>query len=385
MPIIPMRNRHFWFQKVEAAWNLGNFVWLTGVRQSGKSSVALNLPQSEYYDCGLAANRRALDHPLEILSAIQEGRIVLDDVDRLVDPLALIRLAREHFPGIAICVTSSSPPSALLPEAELQSLRIEEIWLTPMIGADLADFQQHDLQRRFSRGGLPPFFLADSFPERAFQEWSDGYWHNVVQDRYKLERRASFQRLLDDLLADSGEIFEATRYATKCGASRTTIMNYLSVMEATYAVSLLKPFNSRRSTEIIAAPRVYGFDTGFIAFHRGWSQLRRSDFAPMWTHFVLNELHAALQTRNFYYWRDKRGHKVDFVFARRIHAPTAIECAWSTSDFDPTGLLSFRKQYLHGENIVVCHDVTQPFQQTYKQISVNFVPLHQVVDQLVSA
>jgi len=379
-----MRNRNFWFHKVEDAWQRGNAVWLSGVRRSGKTGIVQNLPQIEYLDCTSPAVRRALDHPLEVFGHISEGRVALDEINRLVDPMRILLILREHFPGISTIATSSAPASLTADDESLTEARIEEIWLTPMVSADLADFQRHDLQQRFLRGGLPAFFLADSFPERDFQQWMDDYWLNALQEHFRIERRSSFQKFTEEILINSGEIFEATKFVEPCNVSRTTIANYLGALEKTYVVNLLRPFNSRRSTEIIAAPRVYGFDTGFIAFHRGWNQLRRTDFAQMWKHFVLNELHAALQTRQFYYWKDKRGHQVDFIFARRIVTPIAIDCAWSSSEYDATGLQAFRRQYPNGENIIVCHDVTQPFTRTYKQITAKFVPLHQLVDELMA-
>ena len=42
------------------------------------------------------------------------------------------------------------------------------------------------------------------------------------------------------------------------------IGNYLSVLEATSVAVTLRPFSSRRSNKIIASPKVYGFDTGFV-------------------------------------------------------------------------------------------------------------------------
>ena len=85
------------------------------------------------------------------------------------------------------------------------------------------------------------------------------------------------------------------------------------------------------ATEIVAAPKVYAFDTGFMCYHRGWHELRREDLGLLWEHFVLNELHGQLQTRDIRYWRDKQGHEVDFVLADRSGPPTAAPGrAWST-------------------------------------------------------
>ena len=61
----------------------------------------------------------------------------------------------------------------------------------------------------------------------------------------------------------------------------------------------------------------YGFDTGFVAWSRGWTELRPEELGQLWEHFVLNEIMATRQTREIFYWRDKRGHEVDFVLAPR--------------------------------------------------------------------
>lgn len=62
---------------------------------------------------------------------------------------------------------------------------------------DLKDAKRPDLRHRFLRGGLPPFFLAETFPERDFQEWMDAYWAKDIQELFRLERRSSFQRFTE--------------------------------------------------------------------------------------------------------------------------------------------------------------------------------------------
>ena len=178
-----------------------------------------------------------------------------------------------------------------------------------------------------------------------------------VQELFRLEKRGPFARLFEMLLVDSGGIFEATRFARACEVSRQTVMNYLEVLEATFVMHVVRPFASSPSAEIVAAPRVYGFDTGLVAYHRGWSPLRRDDHGPLWEHLVLNELHAERQRRDVQYWRTKSGHEVDFVVAPMRATPIAIECKWSQDAFDPAGMLAFRQRYPVGENILVAADV----------------------------
>ena len=69
-------------------------------------------------------------------------------------------------------------------------------------------------------------------------------------------------------------IFEASKYASPCEVSRETIMTYLRVLESTFAVHILRPFNTHQSSEIIAAPRVFGLDTGFVCCQKRWPSLQ---------------------------------------------------------------------------------------------------------------
>jgi predicted AAA+ superfamily ATPase len=251
-----------------------------------------------------------------------------------------------------------------------------------MIAADLEDFGREDLHHRLLHGGLPPFFLAGELPERDFQEWMDAYWAKDVQELFRLERRHSFQRCAELLMAQSGGIFEATKFARPCEVSRTTISNYLAVLEATFVVHVVRPFSTHRPTEIVSAPKVYGFDTGFVCYHRGWHTLRREDLGLLWEHFVLNEMHAHGQSREVRYWRDKRGHEVDFVLARQGKPPLAVECKWSASESDPGQLKAFRRRYPQGESVVVAHDVDRSFSRSYGDLAVRFMNLPGLIAEL---
>jgi hypothetical protein len=235
------------------------------------------------------------------------------------------------------------------------------------------------LPHRLLHGGLPPFFLANELPDRDFQEWTDAYWAKDILELFRLERRASFQRFVELLMAQSGGIFEATKFAAPCEASRTTIANYLAVLEATSVALVLRPFSSRRSNEIVAAPRVYGFDTGFVCAHRGWTNLRPDDLGRLWEHYVLNELTAQLQTAGLRYWRDKQGHEVDLIWAPRGRAPLAIECKWSARDFDPANLLIFARAYPKAELLVVAPDARPAFARDYHGMQVQFLTLDRLI------
>jgi predicted AAA+ superfamily ATPase len=294
---------------------------------------------------------------------------VLDHVYRLPGSPELLELAASRFPDVRILATGWAPAGAA------------SVWLTPMTMFDLKDFGSNDLRTRMLRGGLPEFFLAPWHPGPAIEEWVDGLWSREIQERFRLERPAPFRRLFERLMAQSGGMFEAARLAGPCGASRTTISNYLAVLEAAFAMHVIRPYAEGGRAEIVSAPKVYGFDTGFVCHYRGATSLRPADMGSLWEHLVLNELHAHVGRSSIRYWRTKHGSEVDFVLVRPGRPPVAVACCWSAGDFEPASMRSFRGAYPGGASFVVSADTPdgRPSEREYGPLRVTFVSARDLV------
>ena len=377
-----MVSRPFWEDRIRSAWTRRSVIWLMGVRRAGKSVLCQSLSGVEYFDCELPRTRRALEDPESFLEERGDRAVVLDEIHRLASPAELLKLAADHFPRTRIVATGSSTLGASARFRDTLAGRKEEIWLTPITLADMAAFGNVNLRHRLARGGLPPFFLAEASPSRDFQEWMDAYWAKDILELFRLERRQSFQRLFELLLAQSGGIFEATSLARPAEVSRTTVMNYLAVLEATFVMHVVRPFAAGGAAEIVSAPKVYGFDTGFVSYHRAWDQPRGDELGSLWEHLVLNELHAHFGRSAVRYWRSKHGNEVDFVVPFSPREPHAVECKWTIGDFDPAGLQAFRRRYPKGQNLVVASDVKQAFTKRYGETSVRFVSLAGLIERL---
>ena len=87
---------------------------------------------------------------------------------------------------------------------------------------------------------------------------------------------------------------------------------------------------------------------------------------------MLNELHARLDRKQIHYWRDKRGHEVDFILHHRKTAPVAVECKWNSVHFEPDGIAAFRRIYGDGVNLVVAGDVAQSYKKHFGDLEVEF-------------
>ncbi|MFN3739287.1 MAG: ATP-binding protein [Thermodesulfovibrionales bacterium] len=373
-----MVKRHFWLKKVEEAWKRRSVIWLSGVRRVGKTFLCKSIPDIEYFDCELPSVRRAMDEPESFLRDLRGRKVVFDEIHRLQNPSEFLKIAADHYPDIRIIATGSSTLGASKRFRDTLLGRKVELWLTPITLEDMRDFRNTDMRHRFLAGGLPPFFISGELSERDFQEWLDAFWAKDIMELFRLERRYSFLRFTELIFSQSGGIFEATRFSRPCEVSRTTIINYLSVLESTYLAHVIRPFSTYRPTEIISAPKVYAFDTGFISHYRGWHEIRTEDRGYLWEHFVLNELFAHLQKRDIRYWRDKQGHEIDFIVLKG-GKPVVIECKWNAEEFEIRNLRAFRRVYPEGDNLVVAENIRRPYSKDYEGIKVRFISLEDMI------
>ncbi len=373
--------RTLWIRRIEDAWKRKPLIWLTGARGTGKSSLLQSLPDCTYYDCNLAEVGEWIKDPQGFFKGQTAPRIALDNLEGLPEADEALREAFTAAPDLKIIVAGSPGMNLSARHQGILPKHRETITLTPMTAQDLEDFKQEELKHRLQQGGLPAFFQAPSLEPVDLDAWVEAFLEEDIGGFLRV-KQFSLDRFLRLVWMRSGVTFEATAYSAHCEVSRPAIAKYLTLLESAHAVMVLRPFTTRRPTEILAAPRVYCFDTGLTCRIKGWKYLRQDDLARLWEHYVFNELQAHFQARHIHYWRDKRNHAVDFVLALRDAAPAAVQCMWISDEFDPGGLRSFRVQYRHGENFVVCHDVLMPYRKLYGNLKVTFLPLSDLITAL---
>ena len=375
--------RTFWIKEIKKHLAQRSVLWLRGVRRSGKTFLCRSIENVEYFDCELPSQRRFFQDAEGSLEQLKGKIVVLDEIHRLQNPSELLKIAADYFPETRIIATGSSTLGASKKFKDTLSGRKRELLLVPMIGSDLQDFKNTNLEHRFFRGGLPPFFISSEYIEEDYNEWLESFWAKDIQELFRVERRFSFLRFIELLITQSGSMFDAARFATPCEVSRPTINNYLSILEATSIVHVIRPFSSRKSTEIVSAPKIYAFDTGFISFFKGWKNLRPDDMGIMWEHFVLIEIIGRLQTQNIKYWRDKQGHEIDFIYQPRGGNPITIECKYTDGNFSPRNLKIFRKRYPSGKNYVVVSRLKSSYISRYDDLIVETVNLDSLMEGLL--
>ena len=322
-------DRPVWRERIERAWTERRVVWLAGPRRLGKTTLVRSLADVDYFDCDLPGVRRDADDAEAFLRRHRGRRIVLDEVHRLADPSTLLKIAADHFPEVRVLATGSSTLGASARFRDTLAGRKRTLRLLPVLHRELAAFGLRTPERRLLQGGLPEQLMATGLPVKDFAEWIEAFWARDILELFAM------------LWAQSGGLCELTKFTAACEASRQTLANYLDVFAATGVVHVLRPFATNPSREIVAMPKVYAFDTGFVCHARSIDSLRPDDKGGLFEHLVLDELFFEAEATEIHSWRDKQKHEVDFVWKPRGRPPVAIECKWRAAGFEPTGMHSF--------------------------------------------
>jgi predicted AAA+ superfamily ATPase len=349
-----MVHRPFWIQRLHSAWTEAPIVWLCGVRRAGKTTLAEKFQQEQvmYLNCDLPSTEEVVADPELFYRNCAKPVVVFDEIHQLRDPARVLKIGADAFPKLKILATGSSTLAASKKFSDTLTGRKRMVHLTPVLWDELAAFGV-TLPQRLYLGGLPSALLAAEKKPAFYREWLDSFFARDIQRLFGFRDMNRFNALFEYLLKQSGGQFEVTRTASALGIARPTVESHLSALEITQAMTLIRPFHGGGLNELVKQPKIYGFDTGFVSFARGWDPLRQDDFGLLWEHLVLEYLQAHLPDTPPLYWRDKQGRELDFILPRQRDEVDVIECKWSSRSFDASALTVFRGYYPKGRNYLV--------------------------------
>lgn len=303
--------------------------------------------------------------------------VVLDEVHQLADPSRLLKIAADAFPNLKILATGSSTLAATAKFRDSLTGRKRVVELTPVLAEELPAFGVLDVKDRLFRGGLPQALLSETEDPEFYGEWLDSYYARDVQELFRTGKRQEFLRLTELVLRQSGGMLEITNLAKHVGVARPTVGSWLEALQITHVAHFLRPYAEGGRREILSQPKIYGFDTGFVRYARGWEQLRAEDCGVLWEHLVLDTLRA-IPLPKIHFWRDKQQREVDFVLPRSRGSVDALECKWNPDAFEPRSLAAFRENYPAGRNYLLCPNVIHRSVRSIKNMELILLPINEL-------
>jgi len=320
-------------------------VVLTGPRQSGKTTLFQHL-------FGKSCQYVSLEPPDVRASAIEDPRgflelypspVIFDEVQYAPDLLPYIKEkidSDRHRSGQYLLtgsqnlllmerVTESLAGRAamlrLLPlsrrEADGQP-RASLPWESKQSSVEASKLTYRELWKGFLRGGYPEL---NANPRRDVNLWHASYVQTYLERDVRTLRQVGdltqFQNFLRALAARSAQLFNITDLARDLGVAVNTVKAWLSVLEATYQVTVLRPYFANVGKRLVKTPKVYFTDVGTLCYLTGLKDPAHAASGPMGGAIletaVLSEIIKTLTHRGIdpqiYFWRTVAGTEVDIV------------------------------------------------------------------------
>jgi len=343
----------------------GNYpiVTLTGPRQSGKTTlVRMAFPDYAYASLEDPDQREfATMDPRGFLAQFR-GRVILDEAQRAPDLFSYIQTASDRN-GTKGRYMLTGSQSFLLMRTISQSLagRAAVLHLLPFSWAELQGrppLSLASIGRKTPTRSEPPkadlmdVLFAGFYPrihdvQLPPQDWLANYYRTYVErdvrELLNVGDLEAFGRFIGLCAGRTGQLLNLSSLANDCGISQPTARRWISVLEASFLVLLLRPHHRNFNKRLVKSPKLYFLDTGLLTYLlriRSPDELRtHSSRGSIFESFVISELMKNALHRGkepeLYFWRDSAGHEVDVLLDRGTElVPIEIKSgATLTDDF----------------------------------------------------
>lgn len=318
-------------------------VSITGPRQSGKTTlVRAAFPGYSYVSLEDADTRAfAADDPRAFLARYGR-RTIIDEAQRVPDLFSFMQGIVDETGEPGQFVVSGSQ-NFLLMEAIDQSLagRVAVLNLLPLSYAELcgAGLAPEGIDDWILAGGYPRIYDRGIAAADYYPNYLRTYVERDVRSMTGITKLAEFQRLLALCAARTSEALNIQALSRDCGVAVNTVREWLSVLEASFLVHLLRPYHRNLGKRITKTPKLYLLDQGLASNLVGMEDpddIRSfSGRGGLFETAVLAEVVKAYYARGrvpkLFYWRDAAKREIDILIERGPTLTWAIEVKSSST------------------------------------------------------
>lgn len=312
-------------QKVLAYAGQYPVVTITGPRQSGKTTLCkMIFPDKEYVSLEDVDERIfAKSDPRGFLNRFPNGAVI-DEIQREPDLISYIQTIVDHKDREGLFILTGSQQFDLMNTIS-QSLagRTAIVQLLPFSydEAYQKDDTENDLNSVLYKGFYPRIFDKNLDPGEAMQFYVNTYVERDLRKLINIKDLSKFDIFLKLCAGRTGQILNLSSLGNDCGINHNTAKAWISVLEASYIIKLLKPFYKNFNKRLIKSPKLYFLDTGLVSFLLGITKPEQIFTHPLkgalFETYVYSELVKAQYNRgktdNLYFYRDSKGNEVDLI------------------------------------------------------------------------
>lgn len=353
-------------------------VVVTGARQTGKSTLARELPPGAdrlYLSLDdLDLLEQARDDPEDLIA--RGDRIALDEIQRAPELMLAVKRAVDRrrqkgrflLTGSANLLVMRSVADSLAGRAGYLTLwpmtRREQLGLgraglwDELIAApddawlDVLERQTampEEWRSAVARGGYPtPALELSSRADRNtwFSGYVKSYLERDIRDISSISALPDLRRLMRATALRVGQLVNQTELGRDVALPQATVHRYLNLLETSYQLVRLPAYAVNRTRRLIKTPKAYWADCGLGLHLAG---VEKAEGAHL-ENLVLCDLLAWREGRadaaDLFYWRTASGEEIDFIIEVEGKViPVEVKATTRPRVSDAKALKSFREEY----------------------------------------
>ncbi|MDR2086145.1 MAG: ATP-binding protein [Dysgonamonadaceae bacterium] len=322
--------------------NIFPAVMILGSRQCGKSTLVKMLAQGKtnfiYLDLQNMADLNKLTEPALFFEANNEAVICLDEIQNTPHLFSVLRseIDRNRQAGRFILLGSASQ-ELIQKSSESLAGRIGIAELSPFSIDEIVRYNpETELNTYWNRGGYPDSFLAADDESSCL--WREDFIRTYVQrdiPQLGFQIPALQIRRFMTLCAHlSGQLLNTSKIGESLGIAHTTVRRYLDLLEQTFLIRSLAPFESNEKKRLIKSPKLYVRDAGILhqllQIKNYNSLLGNPVFGASWESLVVENICSMFGDCRFSFYRNATGDELDLVI-QKTEQTFAVECKASVA------------------------------------------------------
>ena len=299
-------------------------VTVTGPRQSGKTTLVRQV----FHDLSyvnledLETRELAQADPNGLLRGLRDGAVI-DEIQRVPDLLSQIQVVVDDARREGMFVLTGSSQLQLM-DSVSQSLagRTALLKLLPLSVPELAGagitFGADELM---FRGFYPRIHDRSLDPSRVLGDYFETYVERDLRSFAQIRNLSQFQRFVRLCAGRVGQLLNLSSLANDTGVSSTTLGHWLSILEASYVVLLLRPYAANTRKRLVKSPKLFFYDVGLASYLLGIEEASQLATHPLrgglFENLVVVEVlkHRLHQGRRIqtHFFRSAKGEEVDLL------------------------------------------------------------------------
>jgi hypothetical protein len=372
---------------------LGNIpgVVILGPRQCGKSTLAKamisQIGGAVYLDLERPSDVSKLRDPEAFFSLNSDKLICLDEIQRAPELFPVLRsVMDENKQNGQFIILGSASPALIKQSSETLAGRISYFELTPFLLKEVSDDHHlKTLRRLWLRGGFPRSYLASN--EKESFEWRLDFIRTFLERdipqlgfRTPAKTLERFWRICSHL---HGQLLNSSKLGESMGVSHHTVRSYVDVLEQSFVLRVLRPYESNLKKRLIKSPKIYIRDSGILHALLGIEDhndlLGHPVYGASWEGLVIENILPLLPNWKTSFYRTSSGSEIDLILEKG-NKRVAIECKGSTSPSLSRGFWNAVSEVKFQEVWVIA-----PIKEAYPiENGVMVAPPHRLVEHLMA-